>query len=333
MRNTGLRHYRRPFRKFRHYIAILVFLVLCAGNLYGRVKNLEQEDKQFQETARNEQDYPSQDKSKTSSASDADDMQVQFIDVGQGDSTLIECDGEYMLIDAGPNDQGLELWDYLQKQGATHLKYAVGTHPDADHIGGLDVILYRCDVDTVMMPDVSNDTRTYDDVVQTIFNKNLKRISPSVGSTYTLGTATFTIVAPNKDYGTDDTNDWSIGILLQNGNDRFLFVGDAEKEAEHDMVMNGIDLHADVYKVAHHGSSTGTTQEFLDSVNPSYAVISCGKGNKYGHPHEQVLRRLKEAGVKVFRTDEQGTVIAYSSGNGITWNASPSETWQPGDAK
>lgn len=263
----------------------------------------------------------------------AGSMEVHFIDVGQGDSTLIECDGEYMLVDAGQNDQGLVLWDYLQEQGATHLKYAIGTHPDADHIGGLDVILYRCDVDTVIMPDVEHDTRTYDDVIQTIFNKNLQRTDPVVGDVYTLGSATFTIVAPNADYGDDDMNDWSVGILLQNGDDRFLLIGDAETQAEDDIVANGIDISADVYKVAHHGSNTGTTDELLAAVNPTYAVISCGKDNSYGHPHGSVLNKLKAAGVKVFRTDEQGTIIAYSNGNGITWDCEPSETWKAGTVK
>lgn len=273
-------------------------------------------------------------KNQTTTATDAGgNLEVHYIDVDQGDSTLIESDGEYMLIDAGQNDKGLELWSYLEKQGATHLKYAIGTHPDADHIGGLDVILYRCNVDLVMMPDLKKDTRTYDDVVQTIKNKSIKQISPKVGERYSLGSATFTIVAPNENYGTDDANNWSIGILLQNGNNRFLFIGDAEKESETDMLYNGIDLRADVYKVAHHGSNTGTTQEFLNAVNPTYAVISCGEGNSYGHPHKEVLDKLKKAGIQMLRTDKQGTIIAYSDGDKITWSTSPSSNWQPGSEK
>lgn len=321
---------RRPrrFRTLQTLIFLLLFCGLCAGNLHGRFQSWEQEEQRFIEEANKEREETPE-----SDTACSDDMQVQFLDVGQGDSTLIKCGGESMLIDAGPNDQGLELWNTLQEQDATHLKYVIGTHPDADHIGGMDVILYRCDVDTVIMPDVSNDTRTYDDVVQTMKNKNLQRTDPVVGDVYSLGTASFTIVAPVREYAENDTNDWSVGILLQNGNDRFLFVGDAEEEAEHDMVESGEDLRADVYKVAHHGSSTGTTQEFLDAVDPSYAIISCGKGNTYGHPHRSVLEKLKEKGVQVFRTDEQGTIVAYSSGSGITWSTVPSETWQPGSSE
>ena len=121
-------------------------------------------------------------------------------------------------------------------------------------------------------------------------------------------------------------NSWSVGVLLQNGNHRFLFTGDAEEGAEQDILQNGIDISADVYKVAHHGSNTATSQAFLDAVHPTYAVISAGEGNSYGHPHAEVLNRLRAAGVSVFRTDEQGTIVASSDGTTLTWNMSPSES-------
>mgnify|MGYP002226784376 FL=1 len=140
------------------------------------------------------------------------------------------------------------------------------------------------------MPDVANNTRTYDDVVQTMKNKGYKTTYPVVGETYTIGGAAFTIITPNKEYG-NDMNSWSVGVLLQNGNHRFLFTGDAEEGAEQDILQNGIDISADVYKVAHHGSNTATSQAFLDAVHPTYAVISAGEGNSYGHPHAEVLNR------------------------------------------
>ena len=203
---------------------------------------------------------------------------------------------------------------------------------DADHIGGMDVVLYKFDCKTIIMPDVANNTRTYDDVVQTMKNKGYKTTYPVVGETYTIGGAAFTIIAPNKEYG-NDMNSWSVGVLLQNGNHRFLFTGDAEEGAEQDILQNGIDISADVYKVAHHGSNTATSQAFLDAVHPTYAVISAGEGNSYGHPHAEVLNRLRAAGVSVFRTDEQGTIVASSDGTTLTWNMSPSESWQAGEAK
>lgn len=266
---------------------------------------------------------------KTDSSS-AGQMQVHFIDVGQGDATLIACDGHYMLIDAGNNDKGTTVQSYLMSQGVEKLDYVIGTHPDADHIGGLDVVIYKFDCDTIIMPDVANDTRTYDDVVQAMKFKGYQTTYPVVGETYTLGGATFTIVAPNADYG-NDMNDWSVGVLVQNGNNRFLFTGDAEEKAEEDILNNGIDISADVYAAAHHGSKTATSQAFLDKVSPTYVVISAGEGNKYGHPHAEVLNRLRAAGISVFRTDEQGTIVATSDGNDITWNCSPSESWKAGE--
>ena len=271
---------------------------------------------------------PTADASEQAASLSAGEMTVNFIDVGQGDATLIQCDGESMLVDAGPNDQGLSLWNYLQKHNATDLKYVIGTHPDADHIGGMDVILYRCNVDMVIMPSLTKDTKTYDDVVQTMQQKNLTRTNPVQGVTYHLGSATFTIVGPTKEYDEDDANDWSVSIVVQNGSDKFLLVGDAESQSEHDMLSNGSLLSADVYKVAHHGSNTGTTDEFLNAVNPTYAVISCGKNNKYGHPHQEVLDKLAKRNILVFRTDTQGTIIATSNGNGITWSTGETPTIQ-----
>ena len=257
-------------------------------------------------------------------------LEIHFLDVGQGDSTLITCDGHNMLIDAGKNDQGTEIQSYLESKGITSFDYVIGTHPDSDHIGGLDVILYKFGAEQVFMPDYAKDTRTYDDVVQVIKNKSLKRSQPQVGDTYELGGAEFTITAPNDTYG-NQANDYSIGLILTHGEKRFLFTGDAEEDSEADMLENGISLKADVYKAAHHGSKTASTEEFMEAVDPEYAVISAGEGNSYGHPHAEVLNRLRSMGVQVFRTDEQGTIVLKSDGQTITWNASPSDSWKAGE--
>ena len=262
----------------------------------------------------------------------AGELEVHFLDVGQGDATLIACDGHYMLIDAGNNDKGTLVQSYLEQQGVETLDYVIGTHPDADHIGGLDVILYKFDCGTVILPEVENDTRTYEDVIRVLEEKDYPVTAPVVGDTYTLGGASFTIIAPNGDYG-DDLNDWSVGILLQNGENRFLFTGDAGELAEQDILANGIDISADVYKASHHGSNTASSEAFIQAVSPEYAVISVGEGNQYGHPHAEVLNRFREAGIKVFRTDEQGTIVAASDGTDITWNTASSESWQTGEAQ
>lgn len=258
-------------------------------------------------------------------------LEVHYIDVGQGDATLLICDGEAMLIDAGDNDSGTTVQKYLQDCGVTELKYVVGTHPDADHIGGLDVILTKFAVlsNEVWMPEKENDTYTYRDVLDTIEYMGYKKTCPETGSSYPLGAATITLIPPINDY--EGTNNSSIVVLAQYGFNRFLFVGDAEAEEEEDMIYGGIDISADVLKVSHHGSGGATTQDLLDTVNPTYAVISCGQRNEYGHPHGSLLNRLRENGIEVFRTDEQGSIQAVADGITIQWNCSPSTTWKAGE--
>lgn len=258
-------------------------------------------------------------------------LEIHFLDVGQGDCTLIICDGQTMLIDAGDNSQGTAVRMYLMKQGITTIDYVIGTHPDSDHIGGLDVVLYNFDCNMILLPDASKDTQTYDDVIQTMENKYYKSIVPEQGATYTLGQASFTILSSSDiDYG-DNANNASIALMLVHGTNKFLFTGDCEEEAEADMLRSGQELKADVYKVAHHGSKTASTEEFMQEVCPTYAVISCGEDNKYGHPHAEVLNRLRGMHVQLFRTDEQGAIIMKSDGKNITANCSPSESWQAGE--
>lgn len=256
-------------------------------------------------------------------------LEIHFIDVGQADATLIMCDGEAMLIDAADNDSGSQVQLYLNKQNVKSLKYVIGTHPDADHIGGLDVILYKFDCETLIMPDVSADTATYRDVIETMQVREVVNTLPIVGDTYLLGDATFTIVGPVDTY--DDRNNNSICILIEHGDNEFLFTGDASEEAEKDILELGLNVDADVYKVAHHGSSSSSTKYFLEEVTPKYAVISCGEDNSYGHPHAEVLNNLRMMGVRVFRTDEQGSVVVTSDGETLTWNCAPTESWQVGE--
>lgn len=258
-------------------------------------------------------------------------LTVHFLDVGQGDCTLITCGDHAMLIDAGDNNKGTTVELYLKKQNIKKLDYVIGTHPDADHIGGLDVIIYKFDCDTIILPDFEKSTATYRDVIDTINNKSYKITRPEAGKTYSLGQAEFTVISPvSDDYG-DNANNYSVGIRLEYGDTSFLLAGDAEEEAEEDMLNSKEELKADVFKVSHHGSKTSNTEEFLDKVNPGYAVISCGEDNKYGHPHAQTLNTLRAMGIKVFRTDEQGAVIIKSDGKELTFNCSPSESWKAGN--
>ncbi len=260
-----------------------------------------------------------------------EELQVHFIDVGQGDCTLITCDGKSMLIDAGDNNKGTAVQLYLQKRGIGSLDYVIGTHPDADHIGGMDVVMTKFDCEQIMLPDVSNDTTTYRDVIDTMDYRGYKNTLPVVGSTYTLGDATFTVIAPNGSY--DNTNNYSIGIRLVHGENSFLFIGDAEEEAETDILQNGLEVFADVLKVAHHGSNSSSSKAFIDAVSPTYAVISCGEDNSYGHPTAETLNTLRGAGIKVYRTDEQGSIVATSDGQSISFNCVPTESWKAGEVE
>lgn len=263
-----------------------------------------------------------------SAGAETGELQVHFIDVGQGDSALIICDGHAMLFDTGENDAGVLVQFYLMEQGVDKLDYVIGSHPESDHIGEMDVILLKYDCGQVMLPDVEVDTTTYQDVLKVMEYKNYDNTLPVVGETYQLGSAFFTIIAPNRnDYG-DNVNNYSIGIRLVHGDNTFLFTGDAEAEAEEDILSNGISIDADVLQVGHHGSHDSSSQEFIDAVSPEYAVISCGKENDYGHPHEETLDILRAAGAEIFRTDEQGNIVAISDGEDITWELGGVGSWQ-----
>lgn len=256
-------------------------------------------------------------------------LEVHIIDVGQGSSALLICDGEAMLIDAGNNDKGTTVQLYLTKHNVNELKYVIGTHPDADHIGGLDVIITKYDCGCIMMPDVENDTSTYRDVLDAIDYRNYKISIPKCGDSFTLGGAICTIIGP-VDYSGDE-NDASIALKVEYGETSFIFSGDASSKAEGKMIEAGYDLSADVCVLGHHGSRTSSCAAWLDAICPTYAVISCGTNNSYGHPHEETLLALQSRDVKLYRTDEQGSVVITSDGHSLECSCEPSSSWVSGN--
>lgn len=249
-------------------------------------------------------------------------VKLHFIDVDQGDSILIEDDGHFMLIDAGVNEEGTTVTNYLKELGVKRLDYVIGTHPHNDHIGGVDTVINAFNVSNVLLPDVRINSENYEDVLEAIADNNLSITWTTVGDSYTLGNATFVIVSPNAP-SYESLNDYSIGIKLTYGSTSFLLTGDAQTVSEAEMLDNGIDLSSDVIKLSHHGSSTSSTMNFLDKVDPKYAIISVGKENKYEHPHSATMQVMKERAINLYRTDEQGSIVFTTDGKNISVNAEP----------
>lgn len=248
---------------------------------------------------------------------------VEYLDVGQADSMLLSSNGEYMLIDAGNNEDGDDVVEYLKNAGVSTLKYVVGTHPHEDHIGGMDDVINAFDVQNVLLANATSNTQTYSDVLTALENKSLTAVVPKVGTTFPLGDANVTVLAAQP---ADDLNNASIVLRATYQNTSFLFMGDVEAEVEAAILQSGADIQSNVLKVGHHGSDTSTTSSFLSAVSPDAAVICCGTGNSYGHPSQTTLNKL--AGIPIWRTDLNGTIYAMTDGETcrITANKSASTT-------
>lgn len=244
-------------------------------------------------------------------------FQVHFIDVGQADSALVICDGHYMLIDGGNAGDSDLVYAYLERHGAERLDYMVASHAHEDHIGGLSGALNYAKVGTALCPVTEHSSKVFENMVKYLEEQGKSLTVPAPGDRFSLGSAQVEILGPVKEY--DDTNDTSIVLRIDYGETSFLFTGDMETGAEEDLIQSGADLEATVLKVGHHGSDTSTGYQFLREVMPKYGVISVGEGNKYGHPSDEVLSRLRDAGTEVYRTDMQGHVIAESDGKTVTF--------------
>jgi len=247
---------------------------------------------------------------------DENAVEVHVIDVGQGDSILIKSGELAMLIDAGETKSGEIVTNYLKNIGVSKLEYLIGTHPHEDHIGGLSSIIQTFGVKTIIMPKVVSTTKTFDELLDLIKEKGLKVTSPIVGQEYTLDKATFEILAPAKKY--KDINDNSVVIRLSHGENDFLFTGDIGKKTEKDILNETKDLDAEVLKVAHHGSKSSTSSNFLKTVNPKYAAICVGENNQYGHPDPETIKRIESVGASTYRTDLNGSIVFKSDGSNIT---------------
>lgn len=243
------------------------------------------------------------------------EIDVHFLDVGEGDAAIIVCDDECMIIDGGPPPASQYVYWYItEKLSIPEMRYMIATHPHEDHIGGLSAALNAAVIDVVLSPVLNWDTRAFSSMMKYADMQGTPVIIPEEGDIYQLGGATVTILSCWPDAW--DTNCMSIVCRIDYDNVSFLFTGDAEDMLEYMMIDSGYDLNADVLKVGHHGSSTSSTEEFLQAVHPKYAVISCGTDNQYGHPRPEVLERLNAA--EIYRTDQDGTIIMRSDGISIT---------------
>ena len=250
------------------------------------------------------------------SSTNPNEMKVHFIDVGQGDSILIQVNYKNILIDSGPKDEKDKLVKYLNSLNIHQFDYVIATHPHEDHIGNMAYIINNYKVLNFYSPKIDNNTTSFENMAEALSRKNLKiKVLKSNTSTINLGENTLVeVFSPNLDYY-DNLNNYSPIIKISYGHNSFLFTGDAEEEIEQEIITNNFNLKSDVLKVAHHGSSTSTTKSFLDSVKPKIAVISVGKNNSYGHPTKDTLNKLKES--KVYRTDIDGNIVITSDGNTI----------------
>ncbi len=244
---------------------------------------------------------------------------VQVFDVGKADSILLSCNGHYVLVDAGDIQLTEEVAAKLKKQGITHLDLVVATHPDRDHIGGMAAVLLEFEVDRFMMPRVPAEnfepSSAYDALLMALEDKGILQINPTPGDSFDIGGMQLQVLGPLQQY--EGSNNNSIVLKASYGSDSILLMGDAEKEAELDLLAADYDLQADVLKVGHHGSDTSTTAALLDAVQPAMAVISVGSDSNQ-LPKKQVITRIKQQGAEIYRTDINGTILLGSEGDGFT---------------
>ena len=260
------------------------------------------------------------------------EMKVHFLDVDQGLSILVQSGDDTLIYDGGDRDTSSFVVSYLKEQGVEKIDYLISSHYDSDHVYGLIGCLNAFDVENVISSDYEHDSQTYTKFVSAVESEGLDMQHPEVGTEFEFGTGSFTILAPEY-IDDNDSNANSVVIKLENGENSFIFTGDADNQSEKSMISSGEDLECDVLSIAHHGSASATSWDFLEETVPEYAVISCGEGNQYGHPDEDIMEKLESMEIELYRSDKQGTVVVVSDGTELTWDQAPCNDYTPGDEK
>lgn len=249
-------------------------------------------------------------------------LKMHVIDVGQGDSILIQCGEKNVVIDCGENGMGETVLEYLDKVGVSHLDWLVATHPHSDHIGGMDTVINSdITIDNMMMPQTSENmtptTKTYKDLLDAIEAKGLEITLPNPGKAYDLDGVTMLVLSPEIDSDYSDLNDYSVVLKFTYKDVSIMTGGDATKKIENELISKGYDLSAKIYKVSHHGGKESNSEAFIEALAPRYSAISVGENNEYGHPKEETLSRLENVNSIINRTDIDGSIIYESDGKNI----------------
>ncbi|EYE89009.1 beta-lactamase [Fervidicella metallireducens AeB] len=283
-------------KKFRIIVilTVLVFLAACSNI------TLDTQEKEIKDAYNN--------------------LEVSFIDVGQGDAILIKTPKDkYVLIDSGSQNNEKEFIEYLNKNKIDTFSAVIATHPHEDHIGNLDYVIRQYDILNIYMPKVTANTASFKNLMEEIKNKELKIKKAEAGVSFTIDGVEFLFLAPNKEKY-KDLNNYSAVVKVTYKDKSFLMMGDAEKLSEYEIIDRSFDVKADVIKIGHHGSTSSTSKKFLKLVNPEYAVIMCGKGNDYGHPHRETIELLKKSNINIYRTDIYGTIKFIVDGKTLKIN-------------
>ncbi|MDY2582085.1 MAG: ComEC/Rec2 family competence protein [Clostridium perfringens] len=249
------------------------------------------------------------------------ELMISYMDVGQGDAAYIKVNGNDILIDAGPRSNSKELLEQLKAKNIDDFELVIATHPHEDHIGGMVDVFKEYEVKAFYSPKITHTTKTYENLVKAVKDEGLKTKELKGGMVIDLGEgAKFEVFTPQKsEY--EELNDYSPIMKLSFGDTSYLFTGDAEKLAEEEALAKyKTSLDSDVIKFGHHGSSSSSSNAFIEAVSPKYGIISCAKDNKYGHPHRETLDIIKKYNIKAFRTDTDGEIILTSDGKSINFN-------------